>query len=44
MLKSTLNGRHVINAINIWAKAMIRYRGGIINWDKGELDKINRQT
>ena len=44
LLKSTLNGGNVINAINIWAVATVRYGGGIINWSKAELDKINRQT
>ena len=44
MLNSTLKGGNVINAINIWTVATARYGGGIINWNKGELDKINRQT
>ena len=41
VLKSTLNGGNVINAINIWTVATARYGGGIINWNKGELDRIN---
>ena len=41
MLKSKLNGGNVINAINIWAVAMVRYGTGTINWNKGELDKID---
>ena len=41
MLKSKLNGGNVINAINIWAVATVRYGAGIINWNKGELDKID---
>ena len=44
MLKSKLNGGNMINAINIWAVATIQYGAGIINWNKGELDKIDRQT
>ena len=44
MLKSKLNGGNVINAINIWAVAMVCYGTGTINWNKGELDKIDRQT
>ena len=44
VLKSKLNGGNVINAINIWALATVRYGAGIINWNKGELDKIDRQT
>ena len=44
VLKSKLNGGNVTNAINIWAVATVRYGAGMINWDKGELDKIDRQT
>ena len=31
VLKSKLNGRNVINAINIWAVVAVRYGAGIIN-------------
>ena len=41
MLKSKLNVGNIINAINIWAVATVRYEAGIINWNKGELDKID---
>ena len=41
VLKSKLNGGNVINTINIWAVAKVRYEAGIINWNKGELDKID---
>ena len=41
VLKSKLNGGNVINTINIWAVATVRYGAGIINWNKGELDKID---
>ena len=44
VLKSKLNGGNIINAINIWAVVTVRYRAGIINWNKGDLDKIDRQT
>ena len=44
MLKSKLNGENIINAINIWIVATARYGAGIINWNKGEFDKIDRQT
>ena len=43
-LKSKLNGRNVINAINIWTEAIVRCGTLIINWNKGQLDKIDRQT
>ena len=39
VLKSELNGENVINVINIWAVATVWYRAGIINCNKGELDK-----
>ena len=42
VLKSKLNGGNVMNAI--YAVATVQYRTGIINWNKGELDKIDRQT
>ena len=44
VLKSKMNGGNVINGINIWAVATVQYGAGIINWNKGELDKIDRQT
>ena len=43
MLKSKLNGGNVMNAINIWAVAMVPHGTGTINWNKGELDKIDQQ-
>ena len=39
-----MNGGNVINGTNIWAVATVQYGAGIINWNKGELDKIDRQT
>ena len=44
VLKSKLNGGNVLNAINIWAVATVRYGAGIVKWNKGELDKIDRQA
>ena len=43
VLKSKLNGENVKNAINIRAVATVRYGAGIINWNKGRLDKIDGQ-
>ena len=43
VLNSKLNGGNVTNAINIWAVATVLYGTGIIIWNKGELDKIERQ-
>ena len=44
VLKSKMNGGNVINGTKIWAVATVQYGAGIINWNKGELDKIDRQT
>ena len=43
VLKSKLSGGNVIIVIKIWAAATVWYRAGIINWEKGELDKIDWQ-
>ena len=44
VVKSKLNGGNVINAINMWVVATVRYGAGIINRNKGELHKIDQQT
>ena len=43
-MKSKLNGRNVIKAINTWAIPLIRYGAGIIDWTKNEIDEIDRET
>ena len=44
ILKSKLNGKNKIQAINIWALALLRYGTGIINWKVDELEKMDRTT
>ena len=44
ILKSKLNGKNKIQAINTWAVAMLRYGAGIINWKVDELKKMDRTT
>ena len=44
ILKSKLNGKNKIQAINTWAAALLRYGAGIINWKVAELKKIDRTT
>ena len=44
ILKSKLNGKNKIQAINTWAVALLRYGAGIINWKVAELKKIDRTT
>ena len=44
ILKSKLNGRNKITAINTWAVAIFRYGAGIISWRESELKaSIERQ-
>lgn len=44
VLKSKLNGKNKIYAINTWAVALLRYGAGIIDWKVDELDKLDRTT
>ena len=44
ILKSKLNGKNKIQAINTWAVALLRYGARIINWTVAELKKIDRTT
>ena len=44
VIKFKLNGGNVINGINIWAVGKIWYGTGMINWNKGDLDKVHQQT
>ena len=42
ILKSKLNGKNKIQAINTWAVAMLRYGAGNISWKVDELKKMDR--
>ena len=44
VLKSKLNGKNKINAINTWAVSVLRYGAGIIRWTKEELKTLDRKT
>ena len=47
ILKSKLNGKNKIQAINTWAVELLRHGAGIINWKVDELkyiDKTMRKT
>ena len=44
VLKSRLNGRIIIIAINTWAISLLRYGAGLINWTISELQKLDRKT
>ena len=44
ILKSKLNGKNKIQAINIYAVALLRYGARVINWKVEELKKMERTT
>ena len=44
IMKSKLNGRNKIKAINTWAVSLVRYGAGIIMWKKAELESMDRRT
>ena len=43
-LKSKLNGRNKVTAINTWAVAIFRYGAGIILWKATELKNLDRKS
>ena len=44
ILKSKLNGRNKVTAINTWAVAIFRYGTGIIQWRASELKDLGRKS
>ena len=44
ILKSKLNGRNKVTAINTWAVAIFRYGAGIIQWKASELKDVDRKS
>ena len=44
IMKSRLNCRSKIIAINTWAGSLMRYGAGVVKWTKLELDEIDRKT
>ena len=44
ILKSKLNAKNKIQAINTWAVVQLRYGAGIINWKVVRLKKMDRAT
>ena len=44
VMKSRLNGRNKLKALNTWAISLLRYGAGILNWRKHVLDEMDRQT
>ena len=44
ILKSKLNSRNPISAMNICVVAVMRYGAGIVKWTKEEQEKLDTQT
>ena len=44
ILKSKLNSKNVVNAINCRAISIIRYSAGIIKWNLSEVKELDRKT
>ncbi|CAB4021725.1 Hypothetical predicted protein [Paramuricea clavata] len=44
VLKSKLNGRNKIMAMNTWAVALLRYGAGVLKWTKDEIAAMYRKT
>ena len=44
ILRSKMNGRNKITAMNTWAVAVVRYGAGILDWKDRELKCLDRET
>ena len=44
VLKSKLNGKNKITAINAWAVVVFRYGAGILQWKDSELKDVERKS
>ena len=44
VLKSKLNSRNRIMAMNTWAVALLRYEAGILKWSKAEVAAMDCKT
>ena len=44
IMRSKLNGRNKIMAVNIWSVSLMRYGAGILGWNTNELQKLDRKT
>ena len=44
ILKSKLNGRNKVTAMNTWAVAIFKYGGRIIRWKASELKDLDRKS
>ena len=44
ILRSELNGRNGIMAVNIWVVPVMRYGARILKWNKDELKSLDKRT
>ena len=44
IMKSRLNGKNIIKAMNTWAVSLMRYGAGIVKWTLNELGEMDRKT
>ena len=44
VLRSKLNGKKKIKAVNTWGVAALRYGAGIIKWREDEINELGRKT
>ena len=44
ILRSKLTRRNKVMAVNTWVVSMMRYRAGILKWNKDELKSLDRKT
>ena len=44
VLKSELNGGHLVRGVNTWAVSLLRYSMSFVSWRKSELQAIDRKT
>ena len=44
ILRSKLNGRNKIMAVNTWVASVMRYGAGILKWNTDELKSLDRRT
>ena len=42
--KSRLSAGNLMKAVNVWAVSVVRYTAGILDWTKGELEKMDVKT
>ena len=44
LCRSKLKSGNLFQAINTWAVPLLRYKAGIINWNKEEMEDMDRKT